>query len=252
MERKGTQQNLIGITYLSSMRGLLSLCFIMFALISNAQEEATFPGNAEYRRQRKTAARKSIKELKAGVLLVRLDFQQRKIDYFTKYENFQEVERIQKKQSKINAEIADAFNTHYNFCEVYFFRMNDSRKLLQGKYDSVLFFNSQLEPDSSVNLEDRTWFVAEFGYIEQDTSIFYSGASPTPQNEDNPAGVTYYGGSKNNKSALVIRNDKFDQLRDPFPYYVGFNYFGSVKKRYRLPVQKLNRHLHNYFNNSGE
>ena len=225
---------------------------LLHAQLVYSQEPATIPGLIEHKKLRKQVALKSISELKDGVLLVRLDFQQRKIDYYTKYKNYKEVERIKKKQDKINTEIVAAFNELFDFCNVYFFRMSDSRKLLDGKYDSVVFYNNQLEPDTTVSMANKKWFVAEFGYIEQDTNYYYSSSTPTTSNSDNPEGIAYYGGSKNNKSALVIRDATFTQLRDPFPYYVGFNYFGSVKKRYRLPVQKLNKKLHNYYGNSGE
>lgn len=224
------------------------ILFLTFILTSTvfAQERATISKNKEDRDTRKEVSQRSIQELKEGVLLVRLDFQQRRIDYFEKYNNHKEVERVKAKQKKVNDEIRDAFNTYYTFSEVYYFAMSDSRKLLDGKLDSVTFYNGEGNVDSSLDLEEKDYYIAEFAFVEQDTATYYSGSAPTPNNPDNPEGKTYYGGSKNGRSALVIRNAKFQQLRHPFPYYAAYSYFGLVKKRYRLPVRKINSQLNNY------
>lgn len=226
---------------------ILSL-FLAGAAFAYGQEPATLETLKGQRIDRKEAARQNIYLLREGSLLVRLDVQQPKIDYFTRYNNIEEVERIREEVRAEGLAIMDAFRTYYFFCKVYFFSSEDSRNLLQEGPDAVTFFNDSLKPDPNIRPATEAYFVAEFSFVEQDTTSYYSGSTPTPNDENNPEGKTYYGGSKTSKPALVIRDKEFLQLRDPFPFYVGYSYFGRVKKRYRLPVKKLQEQLEAYYN----
>ena len=230
------------------MKQLVLLIFLFLVLTSKAQDRATISNLNENKLSRVEAAKANIVSLKRGVLLVRLDFHRREVAYYKKYNNTNEASKILAKQEKINREIIDAFNTYFTFCQVYYFDMEDSRKLLEGKIDSIVFYNNECVEDPRIKLNNTDWYIGEFGYIEQDTTVYYSGSTPTPHHDANPEGKTYYGGSKNSKPALVLRDQKFIQLRDPFPYYIGFSPFGSVYKRYRLPVKKMQAKLENYFN----
>jgi len=228
------------------MRYITSFILLFIVSLTFAQERATVPGLIDHRKQRQAAAEKNIIALKEGVLLVRLNFQKQKIAYFEKYNNTKEVAKIKEKALKVNTEIIDAFNTYFKFCKVYFFAMDDSRKVLDGKLDEVSFYNKDGVEDPSIKYTGDNFFVGEFGYIEQDTTSYYKGSTPSTNNDKDPEGKTYYGGSKNNKSAFVIRDRNFIQLRDPFPYYVGYKYFGTLKSRYRSPIRKLNEKLVSY------
>ncbi|MDX2362556.1 MAG: hypothetical protein QNK23_17240 [Crocinitomicaceae bacterium] len=229
-------------------------CIIFLTIILSGlcfgQDSATFSGNMSERKHRIAVARQSISELKDGVLLVRLDFQKKRIDYYTQYDNLREAEKIEAKQTKMNREIIDAFNTHFDFCQIVYFAQEDSRKLLNGDLDSIVFYNNNYEQDPTIDIGDKKWLVAEFGFIEQDITTYYGGTSHFPFNEEPSVLANEYGEKKNNISALVIRNIKFQQMRDPFPYYASYNFFGLVKKRYRIPVKKLNDRLHRYFSSN--
>ncbi len=228
------------------MRYIFLFSFLLSATVVVGQERATISKLKEDRQKRKTAARKNINELKEGVLLVRLDFDKDKIAYFEKYNNEKEVRRLKEKAENVNSQIIDAFRTYFKFCEVYFFAMDDSRRLLEENFSEISFMDTSGALIPVPNLAERNYFIGEFTYIDQDTTTYYSSSTPSTNSINNPEGVTYYGGTKNNRSAFVIRDRKFVQLREPFPYFSAYKPFGPVKKRYRRPVMELEEKLQKY------
>lgn len=212
-----------------------------------AQEPVTVERLKNDREKRRGSAIENIRELKEGALLVRLDQQERRIDYYQKYNNENEVRKIKAKALKENLAIINAFKTYYKFGNVYYMAMEDSRLLLEGKIDQIRFYNDSGQVDKRIVPSEVNFFVADFSYVEQDTSIFLSSYTPTPNDPNNPRGETYFGGSKTSKPALVIRNDNFQQLRDPFPFYTSYSPFGKVSKKFRLPVKRLQEQLEIFY-----
>ena len=229
------------------MRYFIFIFLFSYAMPVIGQERAKIATLKKAKEDRKSAAQENISKLKDGTLLVRLDFDKQKVNYFEKYKNFKEAEKVRAKAYKVNIEIIEAFRTNYKFSKVYYFAMDDSRKILEGKLDEVVFYDTMGVEDLSIRVENTDYFIAEFTYIEQDTSQYYSGSTPSTNNTNNPDGVAYYGGSKNNRSALVIRDKHFVQLREPFPYFAAYRHFGMVSKRYREPVRRLEEKLVKYF-----
>ena len=224
------------------------ILFFTFQLLnfSFGQERATIPSNIEYKQLQKKAAKKAIRELRTGVLLVRLNFNEKEIAYFEKYQNHTEANKIRTKNLQSNSAIIEAFTKNFDFCPVYFFSMSDSRKIVEGKLDSVIYYNASCVADSSIRPKASTYLIAEFGAIEQDTMYYYKGSLPDASKSDGKNNNSYYGGDKNPISALVIRNRDFYQLREPFPYYVNYAPHGSIARRYNIPVGKLNKKLKFY------
>ena len=175
----------------------------------------------------KAAAKEAITVLHEGVLLVRLNFKEEQVKYFEKFNNTKEVDRIRKTELKLNLNIIKAFNDLYKFSPVYFFGMTDSRLVAEGKFNEVTFYNNQGLADSSIKLKSNNILIAEFGMVEADTS--------------NNQGAT------TSMSALVVRSNEFVQLRDPFPFYAGYFPVVRAKKRFRMPVLRLNERLHNFY-----
>lgn len=231
------------------MRRIITTIIISLLVSKGAlsQDPATVERLKNDRDQRRESAVGNIIDLKEGALFVRLDQQERRIEYYEKYNNDKEVKKVKEKALKENRAIIDAFKAYYKFSKVYFMAMEDSQFLLEGKMSHIRFYNDSGKIDPSIIPQPSNIFVADFSFIEQDTTIFFSSYTPTPNNPDNPRGETYYGGSKTSKPALVVRNDKFQQLRDPFPFYTGFSPFGRVSKKFRLPVKKLNEQLENFY-----
>lgn len=228
------------------MRYVFLLIATQLFILSHAQERATISTNNEYLQTETQVAEKAIIELRTGALLVRLNFNQQEIDYYEKYQNFKQANIVRANALKTNAVIMEAFAKNFDFCPVYFFSMNDSRKILEGKLDSVIFYNASCVPDTSIHMVAPAYLIAEFDAIEQDTVYYYKGTINDATNQDKAQNKSYYGGDKFTISALVIRNRDFNQLRDPFPYYVNYSPNTLITKRYIEPVIKLNNKLRSY------
>lgn len=226
-------------------RILVLISIVCFGGPAIGQKQATFETIKEQKERQKQYAEKSIKELKSGVLLVRLDLRQREIDYYEKYDNHEAAEKVRKAQQQKNQLITKAFASQFDFCPVYYFAMHDSHHLLEHGLDSMVFLNDQGEVDSSIVVSDTTYFIAEFGKIEQDTVAYYNNSAPNTSLSD-PGRNTLYGGAKNNRSALVVRNAEFQQLRDPFPYFSKYASFANEKVAYVKSVARLNSELKAY------
>ncbi|OFZ11193.1 MAG: hypothetical protein A3D92_12285 [Bacteroidetes bacterium RIFCSPHIGHO2_02_FULL_44_7] len=229
------------------MKALLPFLFFFLTFSSFAQDPATLAQLKKDRQQRKLSAKENIILLKNGALLVRLDQQKRRIDYYAKYNNMKEAEKVKVKMLEENRAIIDAFRTYYKFTPVYFFALEDSESWLERGTEGLVFYNDNAEADPSIHPSEEVFFVADFSFIEQDTTSYLSGKTPTPNQENNPEGRAYYGGSKTSKPALVVRDDRLNQLRDPFPFYRGYSYFGRAKKRYRVPLMRFQEQLEDYY-----
>lgn len=227
----------------------LIVLFLLVSVNSFAQERARLIEDREAKAKRIEMAEKQIVQLKNGVLLVRLNFREKEIAYYEKFGNTKGAEKTRKKQLKRNLKIAESFQNEFSFCPVYFFSMADSRKLIDGKIDSVTFYNYDVKPTSDLNLDSTDYFIGEFGQTEQqDTTAYYKGSTPNTGSDSNPEGKTYYGGDKFVLSALVLRDKNFNQLRDPFPYFGRYNPAGSINKRYVDAMNKLETRLNKFYN----
>ena len=204
---------------------LLVLPFLSFGAFS--QTDPAIKTYKKERTQERKVAEENILLMKEGVLLVRLDFKRKEIAYFEKYGNTKEANKIKKKQAEINQYIINSFDSLFQFCPVYFFSTKDSRNVLEGRMDEMVFFNMQCEPDSSIKWKETSFFIAEFGRIEGDTTL-----------EE---------GSKFSAAALIIRNSNFKQLRDPFPYYSIYHEWGDKKKKFLQPTRRMNKNLDAFY-----
>lgn len=213
--------------------------------VSWSQDRATVERIKKDKQKEKAYAEQAINDLKNGILLVRLDYRTREINYYRKYENFKAADKVLKKQKDLNSYIISAFESDFKFCPVYFFEMEDSHKLLDGGLDSVIFYDHNGEPDSTIRPRTEHFFIAEFGQVEQDTAYYSDELSPDMSRET-PKTKVYYGGSKMERSALLIRNSSFEQLRDPFPYKAKYTYSAKKSYRYLKSVRLLNSALSDY------
>ena len=212
---------------------LTLICIVFFSVTLLAQPPKKYkPGIKtselkEIKLDERETAKQAISVLKNGVLLVRLNFKQKEVAYFEEFKNTKEADRIRKQQLKLNLHIINAFNDLYNFSPIYFFGMENSRKVVDGNYSEITFYNNDGVADPSLKLESKNFLIAEFGMVETDTS--------------NNQGAT------TSMNALVVRSNKFVQLRDPFPFYAGYSPMARAKKRFRMPVLRLDERLHNYY-----
>lgn len=199
----------------------------MFVFTSLAQETTRF----DEKRKAKEIAQTHLKEMQGGFLLVRLDDKKAEIEYYQKFQNFDESTRIEQKQEKINEQIRLAFTQYFTICPVYFFNMSDTRSLLDEKYADIKIYDGFGVLVSNVDVSTGKFYIAEFGIANQD--------EVTNDENVNEGDFT----ERMAISALVIRTNKMLELRDPFPYFVKFNIMGGLKSRYLGPVKRIQEKL---------
>ena len=180
----------------------------------------------------------AIKTLKNGTLVFLLNFKKNEYDYYLKYGNTKAAKKLKEEQAKVNKNIILAMDSLFTFCPVIYVSTNDARHLLNKNYDSLTFYNSNLETNNTAQLREGTFLIGEFGHIEADEAV-YSVSDSINKN---------YGENKTYLNALVIRKPNMRQLRKPFPYYQKYFPLGLVNKRYKRPARLLNLEMNRYFN----
>lgn len=228
----------------------------------------TLNGENEKKPSQKDIANQQIRDLKNGVLLVRLKTSTSKIKALQKAGYTDEAARVEQEQLKDSKEIMQAFTDGFSFCRVYFFTSDKSLQIRNRMFKNV-FVGEDLSVDSTITLlvEKETFFIADFDYVSNDTAAYFSNYK-TEQTSDGPARVPeYYGGTQIDFSALVISDSNFIQLQKPFPFYTR-TAFKSYKKHpeqliflfplalisdtwsYADVVKKMNKKLLKFYNQS--
>ena len=233
--------------YFYIMLKFITLLFLVISFPSISQEQATLKRLQRDKEICKTFAEKSINEITDGVLLVRLNFRQKQVDYLTNRNDSSEVKKIQEKALATNKKVTEAFSKQFDFCTVYFFKMSDSKHLSLQQFDSISFFDNNLNaisPDS-LHIKSENYLIGEFNKIKQDTSHYYSGDRIDTSVKKSRTKV-YYGGSKNTREAFIIMNRKFQQIQRPFPYFSTLPAVVSERVRYLKAIESINKKLHSY------
>ncbi|MEJ6582772.1 MAG: hypothetical protein QNL61_02195 [Crocinitomicaceae bacterium] len=205
----------------------ITLIFLLFVFATYGQE----PSRIEEKKNASESAQAHLREFKRGFLLVRLADKKKEIEYYNKYENFDEAKRIQENQDKINDQIRIAFDKYFTMCIVYYFNMSDTRKLLDEQFDAIKVYDVFGVEVPNVDLSTGKFYIAEFGIANQDEVT----------NDENVNDGEY--NERMAVSALVIRTNTLLELRDPFPYFVRYNIMGGLKSRYLGPVKKMQEKL---------
>jgi len=174
-----------------------------------------------YKIKRIEASKEQIKQLKTSVLLVRLKSYDNSINSLLKVGDNEKAYELKYLQETENTKVVNAFNNHFDFCEVRYFYSNNSSKIKQKQFNGIIL-NDKLQVDNLLELDtSTTFFIAEFGYIEQDTIKFFSHYSFEPLKKGGLEKVkNYYSPSSDiNFYALKLLDNNFVQLNKPFPYY---------------------------------
>lgn len=191
-------------------------CLISCFCIS---QNATFKGNKEYRLKMKEKAKVDIKNLKEGILLVRLDSRSEEIKFLREHNRAKRAKKMETRMYGRNLTIVSTFKKHFSFCPVYFFEDTFSVQVLKGDFSNVLFYNDSLKQDQSIVVNSSNYFIAEHGFTQGDTTS-YRQDFYIEKNENGLVKEQKRHSEENlNISAFVIRDKSFVQLREPFPYY---------------------------------
>lgn len=132
--------------------------------------------------------------MNGGVLLVRLNYPTNSINRLREDGNFAEAEKLRIAYDTFNLQLIRAFSKHYSFTPVYFFKEENSHKVLSHNFDS-LFVNEQMQYDPSIVCTSQKFLIAEVGYVE-------------------------LAGGNIIDNLLVVLNPQFSQMKSPFPYSV--------------------------------
>jgi hypothetical protein len=217
--------------YLKFLIFLFVICNIAKPLKAQSIEEA------------RQAAKEDIKKLKESQLLVRLHTNQNQYGYLNAIGKKKEAERIKKLQEEFNKRVIKSFNTHFNFCPVLFFYVENTPQLKEGKVERI-FLNENLEVTENYVFNDSLYYIGEFGTTDEDTAKVFSGYRMVRTDSGTVEKVaTYTSGSGLGVSAFVIRNMDFYQLIDPFPYIRSFKGLPLLESSPETTVRKLDTKL---------
>ncbi len=206
------------------------------------------PGAAQNLSPRKQA-QQNIRELKNGILLVRLSTAEHTVAAYLKINRDDLAADAAEKNLSKNKIIAQAFKNNFTFCPVYFFFSSFSKPISIGDYNKVVVLNYNLAPDTSIHLSTTNFFIAEFAKLESDTVRQWEYYTGTAIDSTGKRESRYAGGTGSNFSALVLKNKNFEQLRRPFPFYVKYHPMREQNKEINLRVNMLNKTLFDFYEN---
>lgn len=224
-----------------------TLLFLVISFSSFSQERATLERLQRDKKTCKEFAEKSINEIEDGVLLVRLNFRQKQINYLADRNDTIAARSIKEKAFSTNKKVSEAFIKKFDFCTVYFFKMSDSRHVSLQQFDSITLYDVNLtavNPDS-IRVKSDNYLIGEFNKIKQDTTTFYD-SEIIDMSKEEPKKKVYYGGTKNGREAFIIMDRKFQQIQKPFPYFSTLPAVLSERVRYLKAIEFINEKLHGY------
>lgn len=170
----------------------------------------------------KQDASKQIRELKNTMLLVELKDAGNASEALKSQGETEKARKLEASVNRQNQEIAGAFREYFNFCPVYFYYDLSKDEISRMHFMNVLM-DADLKPVKAISRPVPMFYVARFGYLDS-----------------GPEGSRSGGHVK----ALVIRDHKFVQLKEPFPYYVKAS---SLEGHYGKKVKKLNKQLNEFY-----
>jgi len=224
------------------------ICLLLLSSIAIAQESNKGKKKISLRKQLKATTKVQINELKNGALLISLKTKKLTITALRKTGRNTQADKLEKKQAQLNASIMAAFKSKFNFCPTYFCFSDYIIHAKERELDKVVFLNDSLKPDTNIKFVYRTFLVAEFGKVQQDTAKYLSHTTLEPDNNFSVSQVNhYYGGPNPGFDALIISSDQLIQLRRPFPYYVRTRDAMPKKRVIDKAVSKMNKKLHKFY-----
>ena len=163
--------------------------------------------------------------LKENALFVKLETKRHKIAALRERGMEEAAIRTETEQKALNKAIINAFETKFDFCDVYFFYSEDKQNIIEGNFSKIKFYNEHLEV-REFNPFYTQYYTAEYGIN-------------TNARNDDP--------SKIGINALVLYNKSFEILPDGFPYYSRtFKDLPFEKDPWQV-VEKLNKNLRKFY-----
>jgi hypothetical protein len=235
------------------MTRLLTLLFLFtLSQASGYVPEKSRNKKTSHRKQAKAIVKEQINKLKDGALLVRLQTKANTIAALREMGDEELSDEVNEKQLNYNKGIITAFKNNFTFCPVYFFYSNYSDSILAGQINGIVFVNDNLQPDTTIKLNNGNFLTAEFGMMEQDTAKYFSNYYYYPGENGPERKSEYYGTPNMRGNVLKIMSDHLVQLKRPFPYYV--KTFDSLpfKRKLSKTVLRMNKKLLSCYEKSNE
>lgn len=210
----------------------LSILFSCIAFECVLVAQPSVYHQADTKSERESIAVQQIRDLKKGVLLVRLRASSKTIKAYEERGFKKKAEETREKLFIQNKKLMKTLKKSFNFCPVYFFYSSDTKALQNGEMQGR-FLNESLQKDASIELDvqNTTYLILELTSVLEPQSAL-----------NNEEGNNYHRNTTLSR-ALVIKDTNFEQLRDPFPYAVASTFDRLLNRR----VRKLNGALHGFY-----
>lgn len=176
--------------------------------------------------QAQMSSGKAIRDLKKGVLIVRLKSDIKKMEAMKKRNMNQLVEETKTKRDNENGLWMEAFAREYKFSEVLFTYDTLRRTALESGCENC-FLNDNFEIDPNISLKDRPFL------------------------------MLYWNNSQRvGSEGLMFRDPDFQVMKRPFPYLIKTSSIGELMRRssdkqvnFERVIRKMNKKLLRFYEN---
>lgn len=221
------------------MKTLFTIILVSFTLIGFTQNS-----HKEIKKVNTRQSIEQIKKLKNGVLIIRLKTKSSTIKAFRDRGYEEEAQKAEENVKKTGLELIKAFRKNFNFCDFYFVASTYTIDLKEKNFKEVYFYDEKMEIDSLIKPDLSNFFIAEYGSVESDTNSYYQGSYVNRGEDGLEKRDTYSESGSFGYEALIIRDDQFMQLANPFPYNIR-TWDGLIKPN--KVVRKLNDELYEFY-----
>jgi hypothetical protein len=221
------------------MRIFISILFFSISIFGFSQKS-----NKEIKAIQEQKASEQIKDLKNGVLLVRLKTRNSTIKALKDHGREEDAKKVEAEIKEDNLTLFSAFKNNFTFCDVYFVASTYTDAIKEKRFNEVYFFDENMKIDKSIKPNLNNFLVAEYGPVESDTTSYHQGSYANRAEDGVERRESYSERGSFGYEALIIRDDEFVQLSDPFPYSVR-TWDGLVKPD--KVVKKMNNKLMEFY-----
>ena len=177
---------------------------------------------------RQERAWNNIETLKDGVLLVRLQTGNSKVEALKKAGLSEKAEAARNAADARNLRIQKALKEHFDYCPVYFFYSDKSEEILAGNFESVT--DIEFKKAQNPKFKEGKWLMGDFGLTQNAVDL-------STDRETIPS-------ASKGLYSFVIKNRHFVQLEEPFPYQDRI--FEETDLEYNRAAEGMNTALKEY------
>ena len=225
---------------------LIVLVLILPKGMSQNIEINTKAGKADSER---SVAKEQIKNLKNGILLIRLSTKSKALETIRKKGYNEKADEIEADQIALNKAIALTFPVNIKFCKTAFFYSQETDKLISKEFDKMTFMDGELNEIPNPLVNDMYFLVLDLAILEGRDP-----RSKKARRQDAEKGIEkkpdYYSPSNMSLPAFIVKDQNLNQLTDPFPYYVRAYSLEPEIDRILRAALKLNKRLFKFYNNA--